>query len=201
MTEHRHRETWSPQDTGTLRERWAQGRSAAEIAREIGISRNAVIGKAHRLRLAGRVVAGHINWTPDKIAQLKQARSDGMMLPQIADLFGVSRTAISKAINRHDIPKCSNKMSRRVPAPRRRPALHSGFRTFGPPVGAEKFEAREVDVASLKIEFDDLNDKHCRWPGKTRPFTYCGHHKHGPLSYCYSHAQIAYRPEPVRVRV
>ncbi|MGH8115401.1 MAG: GcrA family cell cycle regulator [Rhodanobacteraceae bacterium] len=37
-----------------MRKSWTEGHSTAEIARRIGISKNAVIGKAHRLRLPAR---------------------------------------------------------------------------------------------------------------------------------------------------
>lgn len=37
-----------------LRELWAEGVSTAEIARRMGLTKNSVIGRAHRLRLPGR---------------------------------------------------------------------------------------------------------------------------------------------------
>lgn len=47
--------TWTEERVMRLRELWAQGLSASQIAAQIGgISRNAVIGKAHRLGLEGR---------------------------------------------------------------------------------------------------------------------------------------------------
>jgi len=47
--------SWTDERVERLKELWAQGMSASEIADELGdISRNAVIGKAHRLGLSGR---------------------------------------------------------------------------------------------------------------------------------------------------
>lgn len=48
--------TWSDERISQLRTLWSQGRSASEIAVMLGdgISRNAVIGKAHRLGLSSR---------------------------------------------------------------------------------------------------------------------------------------------------
>ena len=47
---------WTEERVAELRRLWAQGLSASQIAKRLGtdITRNAVIGKAHRLGLAGR---------------------------------------------------------------------------------------------------------------------------------------------------
>lgn len=47
--------SWTDEQVETLQRLWAQGRSASQIAGELGsVTRNAVIGKAHRLGLASR---------------------------------------------------------------------------------------------------------------------------------------------------
>lgn len=46
---------WSDDRVSTLSKLWADGLSAAQIARQLGgVTRNAVIGKVHRLGLSGR---------------------------------------------------------------------------------------------------------------------------------------------------
>ncbi len=45
---------WSEETIGRLRMLWAEGHSTAEIGRRLGISKNAVVGKAHRLDLPSR---------------------------------------------------------------------------------------------------------------------------------------------------
>ena len=51
-----HDMAWTEEKTEQLKKLWAEGHTASQIARMLGedISRNAVIGKAHRLNLAGR---------------------------------------------------------------------------------------------------------------------------------------------------
>lgn len=47
--------SWTDERIDMLRQLWGSGRSASEIAEILGnVSRNAVIGKAHRLGLSGR---------------------------------------------------------------------------------------------------------------------------------------------------
>ena len=51
--------TWNDENTETLRTLWARGLSCSEIAARIGgFSRNAIIGKATRLGLPGRMSGG-----------------------------------------------------------------------------------------------------------------------------------------------
>lgn len=46
--------TWSPEAVQHLSNMWKEGRPAGEIANALGVTRNAVIGKVHRLKLAPR---------------------------------------------------------------------------------------------------------------------------------------------------
>ncbi len=45
---------WTDDVIGRLRALWAEGLSTAEIGRRMGVSKNAVVGKAHRLSLEAR---------------------------------------------------------------------------------------------------------------------------------------------------
>lgn len=48
--------SWTDERIATLKKMWKDGKSAAEIAKVLakGVTRNAVIGKAHRMGLSGR---------------------------------------------------------------------------------------------------------------------------------------------------
>lgn len=50
----RHYSDWPDERVIALKQRWAAGASASVIAKELGITRNAVIGKVHRLGLEAR---------------------------------------------------------------------------------------------------------------------------------------------------
>lgn len=64
---------WTDELIARLRALWAEGHSAAEIGRRMGISKNAVVGKAHRLDLPAR---------PSPII-LKGAKRQPRMLPKL----------------------------------------------------------------------------------------------------------------------
>lgn len=45
---------WSPEQITELTRLWGEGLTTSEIGKRLGISKNAVVGKAHRLHLAAR---------------------------------------------------------------------------------------------------------------------------------------------------
>jgi GcrA cell cycle regulator len=72
---------WNDQNTKQLCRMWAEGMSAAQIAAEFsGISRNAVLGKVHRLRASG-VTLGR---RPQVPAKPKASRSRPALPPRVA---------------------------------------------------------------------------------------------------------------------
>ena len=68
---------WNDEKVAKLRELWGKGNTASQIAEIIGgISRNAVIGKAHRLNLSGKIqtkksssLANNVNDSENKISR------------------------------------------------------------------------------------------------------------------------------------
>ena len=47
--------SWTEDRVNLLKQLWGEGKSASEIAKQLGgVSRNAVIGKVHRMKLSGR---------------------------------------------------------------------------------------------------------------------------------------------------
>lgn len=63
--------SWTDDRVATLKKLWGEGKTAAEIAKELGgVTRNAVIGKAHRLKLSNRVSPIQQNKKPATVAKV-----------------------------------------------------------------------------------------------------------------------------------
>ncbi len=74
---------WNMETIERLRGLWAEGYSTAEIGRRMGISKNAVVGKAHRLNLPSR--PSPIRREPGRAARPPQPRRvTGPTLPPLA---------------------------------------------------------------------------------------------------------------------
>ena len=58
---------WTEETIAQLRALWLEGHSTAEIGRRMGITKNAVVGKAHRLKLSSRPSPIRRERSPDQI--------------------------------------------------------------------------------------------------------------------------------------
>ncbi len=66
--------SWTDERVAMLKQLWGEGKTAAEIAKILGgVTRNAVIGKAHRLKLSGRVSPIQQNTRPETVIHRARA--------------------------------------------------------------------------------------------------------------------------------
>ena len=77
--------SWTEEKVAKLKELWGKGNTASQIAEILGgVSRNAVIGKAHRLNLSGKIITkkGSVNQKKigQKILILKRLRGESLSL-------------------------------------------------------------------------------------------------------------------------
>ena len=81
---------WNDATMAALRSLWAEGHSTAEIGRRLGFSKNAIVGKAHRLNLAARPSPIRRS---NKPRTLRPSRAKGPSLPALACLQHVATTS------------------------------------------------------------------------------------------------------------
>ena len=78
--------SWTDERVTLLKQLWGEGKTAAEIAKVLGdgITRNAVIGKAHRLKLSSRLspIQQNVTKKPKSEAQPPRLVKPAVRLPE-----------------------------------------------------------------------------------------------------------------------
>lgn len=169
---------WSDQNIAKLKELWTEGKSAAEISRELGhgttLTRNAVIGKVHRLGLDPHPRA-YAPPTPRKRVRVEVRPSASQTPSEHTDTANGARVTRASTIVRGAAP--IEKPAARVPEPK--------------PV-------RLVDMPKDgRVTVFHLSDKTCKWPigdPGTEDFCFCGHQPRDGSPYCEYHGRLAYQP-------
>lgn len=163
---------WTDEVIARLRALWAEGHSTAEIGRRIGVSKNAVVGKAHRLELSARPSPIRRGQPGDAPRPVAVRRSTGPTLPTMAAAPAVSPALASTVpafVPVH--PGTATRVARPVSPAAATPVLRAVKRTG---------EGRLIA---------------CCWPiGEpgTRSFRFCDAESLPGKPYCRSHAALAY---------
>ena len=167
---------WTEQQIETLKKMWGNGYSANDIAKNLGggVTRNAVIGKAHRLKLsAGAASARPAVEHPSKMA--------GVVVTKINKISSKRRSMMRTVTTMQ-----SSDMPARTPIVRQ-PMLR--------PI--------ETARRSEGIPVTKAGEHHCRWPigdPRSPDFRFCGCETQEGLPYCTHHARIAYQTVSRRSR-
>ena len=159
---------WTAEAIETLRLLWAEGHSTAEIGRRMGISKNAVVGKAHRLNLSAR---------PSPIRR-EEAGAEGRPAT-------IQRSPVPAPVPPRPIPVA-------VPAPR--PVVVAPQSTPLRSIEAAPTRMASVSQPVLRA-FQRVGTRDCCWPiGEpgTAEFRFCTSHAAPGRPYCAEHAALAY---------
>jgi len=168
---------WTDERVELLKKLWSDGLSASQIAAELGsVTRNAVIGKVHRLGLSGRAKSAAQPAAPRNVA------------PRKAPTRSPSHPMASPAA-----------------ATRGAHALAPSFAPQAD-VEAQQEPAPSEDVVipfSERVTIMELREYMCRWPmgdPTSAEFRFCGARSQTGMPYCGYHARIAYQPAADRRR-
>lgn len=181
---------WPAEEITRLRKLTAEGASAAQIGTLLGRSRNAIIGKWHRL---GVDVPGRRRvWNPLAVQKLTQRWIGGYTATQIADELGMSAIAVSSKIG--EMRKKNSEIPKRK-AGGYRPPRHPRTRleiVEKIVVGPNKRHSSKPGTVLLI----DLTADKCHFiPGEVQGgrTLYCGGEAIPGLPYCLEHARMCYQ--------
>jgi len=205
--------SWTDERIETLTKMWEGGATASQIADELGgVSRNAVIGKAHRLGLKARPSPVKANEPkpapPRKEAEPRPAPkatapTRAAARPSLEEEPGEEEAAFSAAseIPSQPIP------NRETDRPRVVSVGPGGFLRQGPgdqqapipPAPPRRLvPARPSPEIAGKTSLLDLNERVCRWPmghpGEP-DFHFCGEKVNPGFPYCVEHCGRAYQAQ------
>lgn len=161
--------TWTDPRVALVRKLWADGLSASQIANNLGgTTRNAVIGKLHRLGLSKKKLPGY-----------GRGKRRGVTSHKLR--------AITRNAQNLENAVMGGLIERRIGVK----AFLSQAESRAP---AETIA--EANRSAKRITIADLELCHCKWPlweTDDDPRAYCGQDRAAGLPYCAAHARIAYR--------
>ena len=218
--------SWTDERIGTLRKMWEGGATASEIATELGgVSRNAVIGKAHRLGLKARPSPVKANekkkatTAPKKPAAPapKPAAEPRHDAGQTAPVAAASERAAPRSPSaqpRNEAAAADDSASPSQPMPNPQADLPKivsvgpgGFLRQGPgdqqapipPAPPRRLvPAKPSAEIAGKTTLLDLSEKVCRWPmghPGEPDFHFCGVAVNPGFPYCVEHCGRAYQAQ------
>jgi GcrA cell cycle regulator len=197
--------SWTDERIERLKKMWAAGATASQIADELGgVSRNAVIGKAHRLGLEARP-------SPVKPGEEKEKKPAASASP--------AAKPAARAENSGKRPAAATPEIGDAPSPVRTPQRVQPegiqYRSIGPggfvrqgpgdtqapipPAPPRRLvPAKPSAEVADKTGLLDLNDRICKWPlghpGEP-DFHFCGNPANPGFPYCVEHCGVAYQAQ------
>lgn len=194
--------SWTDERVETLKRMWAEGQSASQIAKELGgVTRNAVIGKVHRLGLSNRVEGD--DQPAASVAPEPQPAAESVAAPAPAEVPRVEPEPEPEA--EPDEAPAPQPAPQPVFAPRR-PIVPAG-QPLPPQPSANEISpetlasVREVEKRALKLSLMELTERTCKWPigdPATDKFWFCGLPSTAGKPYCEAHVGVAFQPMSAR---
>ncbi|MCR2833150.1 GcrA family cell cycle regulator [Parerythrobacter lacustris] len=204
--------SWTDERIATLKKMWEGGSTASQIADELGgVSRNAVIGKAHRLGLKSRPSPVKANEKPVAKAPAKAAVPKKVVAkPTPRPVAAPAEPPVAAPAHQQtsSAPNQSQPMPNPAPdLPRIVSVGPGGFLRQGPgdqqapipPAPPRRLVPAKPDPSIAdKTSLLDLNDKVCRWPmghpGEP-DFHFCGVAVNPGFPYCVEHCGRAFQAQ------
>jgi len=182
--------SWTEERVETLKAMWSEGKSASQIAKELGgVTRNAVIGKVHRLGLSNRS---------------QPTKGSGEDAATAAPAEPKAKAAPKEAAPAKDPAPAAEA----DPAPAKEPVQRTKAVTpAGQPLPPQPSQSeiteeqrqnlRALEKRARKLTLLQLTERTCKWPigdPATDDFWFCGHPTQPGKPYCETHVSVALQP-------
>ncbi len=163
---------WTEDRVGALKKLWLEGQSASQIAKQLGggVTRNAVIGKVHRLGLSGRNKAAATPQLQKVRRPTRPAGSTAATPPAPVNGAGFSHAPVQR--------------------PEPLTAQHEPVEEIVIPF-SERVTIMELRESMCRWPLGDPT---------TPEFRFCGQRAITGVPYCTHHARVAYQPAADRKR-
>jgi len=188
--------SWTDERVEKLKELWGEGMSASQIAKALGgVTRNAVIGKVHRLGLSNRGAAP---------ASSPAAPEDPKPAPKAA------KAAPVKEKPAEDTKEAASEAEEPKPAPapvaRNQPAIRDATQPRAPGLPTPEEQAARATLAEIekmarRLDLLSLTERTCKWPigdPTEENFHFCGLPSVPGKPYCEHHVAVAFQPMSTR---
>jgi GcrA cell cycle regulator len=185
--------SWTDERVEKLKELWGEGMSASQIAKALGaVTRNAVIGKVHRLGLSNRGTA----------SGAQPATSEAKPVPKPAKPSRLEKAAAEPKQTAVVVeePRLAPVVVRTQPVIRdatqpRAPGLPT------PEEQAARATLVEIEKMARKLDLMSLTERTCKWPigdPTEESFHFCGLPSVTGKPYCEHHVAVAFQPMSTR---
>lgn len=184
--------SWTDERVELLKTMWSDGKSASQIAKELGgVTRNAVIGKVHRLGLSNRVGGGERPEEEQPGAFAEAAAPEPAPEPQAVE---PQPAAAPRPVTAREAPP--------VARPKPVPGQPMPPQPAGSEISPEALaNLAEVAKKARRLNLMQLTERTCKWPvgdPATDDFWFCGLPTVPGKPYCETHVAVAFQPMSAR---
>ncbi|MFX0544081.1 GcrA family cell cycle regulator [Roseovarius sp. S1116L3] len=200
--------SWSDERVELLKKMWGEGQSASQIAKELGgVTRNAVIGKVHRLGLsnrnggAGSTAASGVGAAEAGAAEPAKAAPKAAAKPS-SPKAATKPAAAKPAAKAEPAPAPEEEEAPAAPVTRIKPIIPAG-QPLPPQPSTNEIDPKalakvsEVEKKAKKLSLMELTSRTCKWPvgdPATDDFWFCGLPVQAGKPYCEAHVGVAFQP-------
>ena len=198
--------SWTDERVETLKRMWSEGQSASQIAKELGgVTRNAVIGKVHRLGLSNRDEAEAEVPAPAPEPAKLEAKAKPAAAPKAKPAAAPKPEPVKVEAKPEPEPEPEEPVTEPatpVAFTPRRPIVPAG-QPLPPQPSANEISpealatVREIEKRARKLTLMELTERTCKWPigdPATDKFWFCGLPSQPGKPYCEAHVGVAFQP-------